>query len=913
LTAATGTVTDGSGAANYANNLNCGWLIQPAGATIIRLTFTAFVLAPGIGLDVVTVYNGPNTGSPQLGRFLGNEFPAVLTATNGAMFIAFTSNGANVAAGWSANYTSSSLPVTTIAGFSPAFGPVGTTVTLTGTNFTGATAVSFNDVNAPGHVVNSATQITVNVPTGATTGPVQVVGINLTAVGPSNFVVAVCGASAPLTAATGTITDGSGAADYANRLNCSWLIQPPLAGSSVITLTFTAFATELGFDFVTVYNGPNATFPQLGRFSGATLPAVLTATNGAMFITFTSDVSDVAAGWSAGYTSALLPAPTITGFTPSSGLPGTVVTLTGTGFNGATAVSFNNVNASSFTVNSNIQATATVPAGATTGPVRLAAPAGPATSASNFTVPAHVIWTNSGWVPNQVPNANTDAIIAANYNTALHGSFIARSLIVNAGSTLRITNGQTVTINSVLDYAGNMVVESGGALIQTPASTLGNVGGQFRAERNAGFPGPPMAYNFWSSPIQNFRTSNLTSALPAFRLLYNEAAQQWQVAPAGATDFMVAGRGYTAVNAGSVTFTGVPNNGVLSLPTTRTAGLFAGANLAGNPYPSPILISDGWGDRTGLLEDAANSAFDGSAYVWVDNRLGQGNGTYRAVNASSFLDPGRTGTNQLVNHVTVGQGFFVRHTTGAAGNLNFANSHRIGAWGNTVLFRTEGQEAKHLVLELGRADGASDQFQLSLHPDFGPGFDRGHDAQKMDGPNGISLAALHDGSRQQLLALPEPGQGERFEVPLSVMANASGPHTFTAGRVNAQPLTNLFLEDRATGEFYYLQTGRSHTLNLQAGNYRDRFYLRRASEVVGRAQVGSSVRAFAFGGDLYIQAAENAQVTIYNTMGVALQHFAQVPGGGLRRLPIDFPLAGVYLVKVATASGTTEQRIWLDK
>ncbi|WP_426062320.1 IPT/TIG domain-containing protein, partial [Hymenobacter sp. B1770] len=41
-------------------------------------------------------------------------------------------------------------------------------------DFTGATAVRFNGVTAPGFVVNSATQITVNVPAGATSGNVTV-------------------------------------------------------------------------------------------------------------------------------------------------------------------------------------------------------------------------------------------------------------------------------------------------------------------------------------------------------------------------------------------------------------------------------------------------------------------------------------------------------------------------------------------------------------------------------------------------------------------------------------------------------------------------------------------------------------------------------------------------------------------
>ena len=61
--------------------------------------------------------------------------------------------------------------------------------------------------------------------------------------------------------------------------------------------------------------------------------------------------------------------PGITGFSPSSGTPGTLVSVTGNGFTGGvagvSAVSFNNV-ATTFNVADDQHLTATVPIGATT-------------------------------------------------------------------------------------------------------------------------------------------------------------------------------------------------------------------------------------------------------------------------------------------------------------------------------------------------------------------------------------------------------------------------------------------------------------------------------------------------------------------------------------------------------------------
>jgi hypothetical protein len=77
--------------------------------------------------------------------------------------------------------------------------------------------------------------------------------------------------------------------------------------------------------------------------------------------------------------------PTIAGFNPTSGGVGTSVVITGTNFGGATAVRFNGTGAS-HVINSATQITATVPAGAATGPIAVTTPGGTATSSSSFTV-----------------------------------------------------------------------------------------------------------------------------------------------------------------------------------------------------------------------------------------------------------------------------------------------------------------------------------------------------------------------------------------------------------------------------------------------------------------------------------------------------------------------------------------------
>ena len=77
-----------------------------------------------------------------------------------------------------------------ISSFYPATGPVGTSVTIHGSNFTGTNSVTFHGTPAGFSVNGGGTQITTTVPNGATTGPIAVTTPNGTYQTGTNFTVA---------------------------------------------------------------------------------------------------------------------------------------------------------------------------------------------------------------------------------------------------------------------------------------------------------------------------------------------------------------------------------------------------------------------------------------------------------------------------------------------------------------------------------------------------------------------------------------------------------------------------------------------------------------------------------------------------------------------------------------------------
>ena len=90
---------------------------------------------------------------------------------------------------------------------------------------------------------------------------------------------------------------------YGNFEAMAWVIGRQAAVS--VTLHFTDFDTEGGWDFVSVYSCAAAACPSrqlLQRFSGNTLPADVTSSTGFMLVVWESDFSVTYTGWRAEWT-----------------------------------------------------------------------------------------------------------------------------------------------------------------------------------------------------------------------------------------------------------------------------------------------------------------------------------------------------------------------------------------------------------------------------------------------------------------------------------------------------------------------------------------------------------------------------------------------------------------------------------
>ena len=356
--------------------------------------------------------------------------------TDGAKDVVVTTFGGMATK--SGAFTYIALP--TIASVSPASGPLaaGTTITITGTNLTGATNVKVGRVAAT-VLTNSGTTITASTPSGtAGAQSVEVTTIGGTATKASAFtyvalptITSVSPPSGPLTAGTSITIAGTNFVDGATTVKVGGV-----AASNVLVVSSTS---------ITALTPANAV--------GA------------------KDVVVTTAGGVATKTAAFtyVALPTITTVAPISGpvAGGTTITITGTNLTGATSVKVGSVAATILT-NTATVITATTPAGtAGAQSVAVTTIGGTATKASAFTYVA--LPTIASVSPTSGPLTAGTSITIAGTNltgaTVTVGGVAATSVVATATSITAKTPAGTAGAKDVV------VTTAGGVATKTAAFT----------------------------------------------------------------------------------------------------------------------------------------------------------------------------------------------------------------------------------------------------------------------------------------------------------------------------------------------------------------------------------------------------------------------------------------------------------
>lgn len=301
--------------------------------------------------------------------------------------------------------------VLTLSNFSPASGAAKSLVTIAGANFDPTAAnnvVKFNGVTAT-ITQAAAGQLSVLVPTGATTGKITIEVGGVTVTSATNFTLATSAASAP------TITNVS-----------------PNSGrvGDEVTITGTNFDPTAANNMVK-FNGTVATVT-----SATVTELKVTIPTGAFTGKITVEVNNLAAVSTNNFV-VIYPL-AITGFSPERGREGDEITITGTNFDPTTANNTVKFNGTTATVSAatEIELKVKVPTGATTGKVTIDANGESVTSTNDFTViGAHAI---TGFSPKSGKAGDEITITGVNFSTTATD----HAVMLN-GATARVTSATT--------------------------------------------------------------------------------------------------------------------------------------------------------------------------------------------------------------------------------------------------------------------------------------------------------------------------------------------------------------------------------------------------------------------------------------------------------------------------------------
>jgi len=254
------------------------------------------------------------------------------------------------------NFTIFGSPVITNVG--PNSGFPGTSITITGNNFSTTLTeniIKFNELDA---IVTAATSgsLSVTVPDGASTGKISITVHGMTTTSTYDFVVPP------------TITGFSPSSG--------------IIGSSM-TITGTGFNTTASGNTVKFID-------KVAVVTAATATSLaVTVPEGA----FTGKITVETGGQIATSTTDFIIVPTISGFSPASGAIGSTVIISGTGFSSAvanTVVKFNNISAAVTGVTST-SLTVVVPDGATSGKLTVTIGGNNATSSADYNIETELV------------------------------------------------------------------------------------------------------------------------------------------------------------------------------------------------------------------------------------------------------------------------------------------------------------------------------------------------------------------------------------------------------------------------------------------------------------------------------------------------------------------------------------------
>ncbi|XP_053254903.1 CUB and sushi domain-containing protein 2 isoform X3 [Podarcis raffonei] len=250
---------------NYPSNSDCTWRISLPVGFGAHLQFLNFSTEPNH--DFVEIRNGPYDTSNIISRFSGSDLPGSLLSTSHETTMYFHSDHSQNKPGFKVEYQAYELQEC------PDPEPFANGI-VRGAGYSVGQSISFECL--PGYQLIGHPVLTCQH------------GTNRNWDHPLPRCEVPCGGN--ITAHNGTIYSPGFPNQYPSSQDCTWLLT--VSAGYGIYLNFTLLQTEPYNDFITVWDGPQQTAPQLGVFTGNSAKKATQSSSNQILLKFYSDVAN---------------------------------------------------------------------------------------------------------------------------------------------------------------------------------------------------------------------------------------------------------------------------------------------------------------------------------------------------------------------------------------------------------------------------------------------------------------------------------------------------------------------------------------------------------------------------------------------------------------------------------------------
>ena len=480
---------------------------------------------------------------------------------------------------------------------------------------------------------------------------------------------------------------------------------------------------------------------------------------------------------------------------------------------------------------------------------------------------------------------------------------VNNNLTLGVGSALTIQTGKNLTVDNTIVNNGTITIENNANLVQTAVANTNSGSGTAIVKRNSASI-QLFDYTLWSSPVagQNLKAFS-PETLDSRFYTYNSSTNQYNVVNTSlittpfspATGYLIRAPNTWAAatpNTFNGVFTGVPNNGNISLSASALASdkFYA----VGNPYPSTISAN--------LFLNG--NATGGTLYFWrkTNNATTPSYATYTlagGVGTSNSGDPLNLEPNGTIQ---VGQGFIVK-TGPSTEILNFTNAMRTANNSNQFLRTTE--DRSRFWLNLTSTTGAFCQTMVAYMPEATSGVDNAIDGRYFnDSPIALTSTINNEEYTIQGRAMPFSTSDS---VPLGFKTDAAGNYTIAIDHVDGLFSTGqaIYLKDNLLNTVNNLSAG-SYSFASAIGTFNSRFELVYQSTLAetNPTFTANSVIAFNDNGDIRINSGSTIMelVRVYDLLGRLLVEKKQINSSETKLSTTA--TNQVLLIEITAANGT---------